>query len=85
MSEFPVHLEFGYANELKGMLVKRLEFGEEIRLDFGDVQRASLACIQVLLAARAQAEKNQIGFVVEASDQFKNILQHLGLQEELLS
>ncbi len=79
MSKFPSNLEFAYASRLKKDVSSLFTDSKAIVLDFKNVERASLACIQIIVAAHQKAEKEGLQFIIEASDRFGAILTQLGL------
>lgn len=79
MSQFPSNLEFAYAGRLKKEISSLFSGSKAIVLDFRNVERASLACIQIVVAAHQKAQKEKLQFVIEASEKFTTILKQLGL------
>lgn len=78
---FGDQLDFTYAAELKKELGKSLKSGKEIKADLGQVERASLACLQVLIAARKKAREDGFDIHFILSEALGRVLEDLGLTE----
>ena len=60
MSDFPDNLEFNYAGEMrKKLLALFSNEAPSIYVDLENVERASLACVQLLIAAKNKAIKEK--------------------------
>ena len=57
--------------------------GGDVFLNLKNVERASLACVQILVAGKQRAEKENIEFVLDASEAFAEIVKDLGLDQIL--
>ena len=80
MVQFPDKLEYNYADYFKKEIANLFVENDSICLDLKNIERASLSCIQVLIAAEHKAEKENVKFVIEPSDTLKKILNDLGLE-----
>jgi len=83
MKHFPDNLEYNYATSFKKELREMLDSGESIYLDLENVERASLACIQILFAACKKAEKNKTGLLIKSSQTLHEMLCDLGLESSI--
>ena len=81
MKKAPVNLDYAYAPSLKKGIQKQFKGGSSVFLDLQNVERASLACIQILIAARNKARKEDVAFSVNLSEPLKNILKDMGLTD----
>ena len=83
MGKFPDDLNYNYAVQLKKEILSLFSSGGDIFLDLKNVERASLACVQVLTAGKQRADKDNIEFRLDPSDAFKGIAKDLGLDQIL--
>lgn len=83
MAKFPDNLDYNYAVQLKKEILALLSKGGDIFLDLKNVERASLACVQILVAGKQRAKTENIEFRVEASEAFDSIIKNLGLEQIL--
>ena len=83
MSTFPENLEFTYAKEMKKDIEKLFHDAKSVAIDLRESNRASLACIQLLIAAKNKAKKDNIPIVIQTSDALSTIITELGLEEIL--
>ncbi len=79
MTMYPENLDVAYAKTLKQELNAMLKAQKAITLPMQNVQRASAASVQVLLAAKQKADNEHIPFALETSDAFNAILEDLGV------
>lgn len=79
MKTWPDTLDFTYAPEFKKEILAIVSKPDAITLNFENVERASLACIQVLIAAKNKAEKDSLDFKITLSPALEKIMQDLGL------
>lgn len=80
MAQFSNNLEYNYAEHFKKEIAGLFVPGNPILIDLKNVERASLSCVQILVAAARKAEKDGIKFVIEPSDAMSKILNDLGLE-----
>ncbi len=83
--EIPLHADLAYASELKKDIETLLVNNAKgsIEIDMSETERISLACIQVLIAARKKTAPGGRGFVFSASPAIETVLQELGLEDSL--
>lgn len=78
MPQFPDNLEHIYAPEMKGVVASFFDGDKPVVLDLQNVRRASLACIQIILAAHSKAKRDGVQLVIESSESFTLILSAVG-------
>lgn len=79
-----VSLDTAAAAPLRQELLDRLARGAPLRLDGAKVRRIGLACLQVLIAARAAAAAEGLAFaIVEPSDPLRTMATLAGLDAVL--
>lgn len=61
----PAALDTAAAGPLRSMLLDRIERGEPVLLDGGEVTRAGLACLQVLASASHMAATRGLDFRID--------------------
>ncbi len=83
MGKFPDNLDYNYAVQLKKDILTLLSKGGDVFLDLKNVERASLACIQILVAGKQRADAANIEFRLEVSEAFCSIVKDLGLEQIL--
>lgn len=79
MAQFPDNLDFAYASKMKTEVACLFSGAKSVAIDLTNVERASLACMQVLVAAHDKAKREDIQLVIDASESFTIMLQKLGL------
>lgn len=81
MSGNKYNLEYINVPEFKKEVLKLFEGGGSVVIDLSDVDRASFASIQILLAAYRKAQKEGLKIVFQLSDTLSANLKDLGLEE----
>lgn len=75
----PEILDYEYAADLYTLIQKGFGSSDSFALDLSHVQRASLSCLQVLVAAKRSAKANTFDFTVSLSDSLQQAMKDLGL------
>ncbi len=83
MITLPANCEFNYAPTLKNELGKELAQGGGIAVDMRSVERMSLACVQILIAAVIKARKTDRTVKIDSSETVHAIFEDLGVCEVL--
>lgn len=81
MSGHRYNLEYINAPEFKKEVLKLFEGGGAVVIDLSDVDRASFASIQILLAAYRKAQMEGLKIVFHLSDTLSANLTDLGFEE----
>lgn len=82
MQDIPSNLEFTYAPEFKKHITALCDNSGSIALDLQHVERASLACIQIILAAKKAADKDNKTMLIQPSESLMSIIKDMGLETE---
>lgn len=85
MGEFPDNLEYNYAAQMKKKVQAQFSSGSAVFINLKNVERTSLSCVQVLVAASKKASRENLGFVIAASDALAIVFRDLGLEQILLA
>lgn len=78
-------LDTGAAEPLRQALLARVDAGDDLLLDGAGVERAGLACLQVLASARASAAAAGLAFGVQKPSQDLTAMVTLAGMDDLLS
>ena len=85
MGQFSDNLEFNYAKTMKKEVVALFDGAKSVVIDLKNVERASLSCIQILVAAKRKADKDGVQIAIHASEALEAMLEDLGLSQILES
>jgi anti-anti-sigma regulatory factor len=83
MNYFPENLEFAYASKFRSSLLDYYSGLKTPVLSLENVERASLSCVQILIALKIKADKEGVQLSIECSESLLEILQDLGLEDIL--
>ena len=83
--DFPDRLDFSYASQMKKDVEELFAKGGAISFDLRNVERSSLACVQIIVAAYKEAARRDISLEIKSSDALKQMYKDLGLNEILNS
>ena len=83
MDVFPENLEFAYAGKFRSTLIEYYTGSKSIVLSLENTERASLSCVQLLLALKVKADKEDVQLKVDSSESLSEILKGLGLEDIL--
>lgn len=78
-------LDTAAAEPLRQALLARIEAGEPLLIDGAGVDRAGLACLQVLASARATAAASGLSFAIASSSDALTAMTTLAGMEQLLA
>lgn len=81
MSEFPSHLDFQEAVKFHAQMKSVCSDKNDVTLNLSHIEKISLSCIQVLMAAKKEHEKNERELLLEMSDTMRDVISDLGLQD----
>jgi len=84
--EFPNHLELIHADDLHAHLTKQLSLKKKtITIDLSHTTRASLACLQILIAAKQEAQNAKKKITFKLNDELTKTIEQLGLNKALIT
>lgn len=85
MPQFQDNLDYAYASRFKKEISKLFSGNEYITIDLRNTERASAACMQILVAAHKKAQKDGLQLIIDPSNSMKEIIEDLGLSTILSS
>lgn len=81
MKPHPENLTFDYAKDFKSDVSSVLQSSRKKIVDLSNTERASFACIQVILCAVQDANRNNAKLQFKVSPRLQSIFQELGVDK----